>query len=187
MNEKDEVLFYKEWLPLPKDQFRVLQYLTMNGTFCGNLSVLLRKLHLSTQQKNRDKLKESIELLTTNEMIESTHSGNTYTLKIIPKDTELYLPCEWITVIMNTKFSKSVAHEVVIKILLWFWDNGTSEFNDIDIEKALNIKEGTIGAAKKVLKEDFQLLSLHSQPLKLGNCYYGKKQFAAVAVWLNKN
>ena len=72
------VVFYKEWLPLPKNDFRILAMLAeRGGSFKGSQADICRCLHIAPgQSKTNAKLQASIETLTSNGWITSQKQGN---------------------------------------------------------------------------------------------------------------
>lgn len=161
MFKEKETIFYKEWLSLPKGQFRLLILLAYSGGFSGNLSELCRRLGLKPQNKTIKAIRKNIEELTKEEMIESVTSGRKHSLKIIPKETEIIIPSRWIDIIkIREKYCKSVAFEVVIKVLLWMLDNDDKLFRNQQVASELCISETTVGYAKKVLINDFDGLNI---------------------------
>lgn len=66
----DEVIFYREWLPLPKAQFNVLAMIAeQGGSFSGNYTDICRYLGVTCQSRNRNALRAAIEELTQNQFI----------------------------------------------------------------------------------------------------------------------
>ena len=185
MNTENNAKFYREWLPLPKDQFRILIYLARNGSFSGNLSDLLRYFSLSLQQKNRESVRNAISALSESGMIECSHSGNTYKLQMIPKEKEINLPCAWVDAFISKSFSVSVSKEAMIKVLLWLADYGSGLFTNDMIAADLDISVSTIGEAKKVLKYDFEAIMHEIITVKTTNGKYRRiGQAANISAWL---
>ena len=82
----EKVIFYLEWLPLPKAQFNILAMLAeQGGSFSGNYSDMCRYLNVTPQSRNRDALRTAIETLSSNGFIEWESRGRTQHLKLIPK------------------------------------------------------------------------------------------------------
>lgn len=57
----ERIVFYAEWLPLQKKDFRIMAMLADVGEFKGNLSDLCRYFSLNPQQTHRTALRASIE------------------------------------------------------------------------------------------------------------------------------
>ena len=89
MDEK--VAFYREWLPLPKNDFRILAMLAdKGGSFKGSLADMCRCLNVgSGQSKTNSRIRASIESLTADGFITHQKQGNTYTLSLVPKETKI--------------------------------------------------------------------------------------------------
>ena len=152
----EEVVFYKEWLNLSKREFRILMYLAIHGSQRANLSDMCRWFEVDPQTSNRNKIKAAIEELANSRMIQYSLKGRTYTLSLIPKETEITLPVEWVLQIMRReRYSDSVAVEVVVKVLLWLKDYGANRFQNFQITSELRIGTTTLNCAKKVLRDDF--------------------------------
>ena len=183
-----EIIFYREWLPLPKDQFRILLHLARYGSFSGNLSDLCRYFSLNPQTKNRNNVRNAIEELTESGFIECNKSGRTYNLKVIPKEKEIRLACGWVDEIRNKPFSVSVSAEAVIKLLLWLLDYGSELFTNDILAADLNLSVSTLNCAKKVLREDFGAILQEYVTTKLAEgVYHREGQIITVSAWLKED
>ena len=188
MNKNKEIKFYKEWLPLPKDQFRILFHLARFGSFSGNLSDLCRYFSLNPQTKNRNNVRNAIDALTASGMIDCAKDGRTYNLKLIPKEKEIHLPCAWVDALTGKPLSASISSEALIKVFLWLLDNGTAVFTNADLAAALNISTTTIVIAKKVLAEDFEAIIREYVTTKVEEGVYRREgQIVNVSAWLKEN
>lgn len=120
MDEK--VAFYREWLPLPKNDFRILAMLAdKGGSFKGSLADMCRCLNIgSGQSKTNSRLRASIESLTADGFITHQKQGNTYTLSLVPKETKIEVFRKWVDDVIYVKGfkSESVAWEQVLKMLI---------------------------------------------------------------------
>lgn len=152
--------FYPEWLGVEKNQFRILSLLAPTGEFTGNLSDMCRRLNISTQTRNRNKLREDIAELAAGGYITSIQNGRTYTLRAIPKETVIEIPTEWLGRIMNHNYhSEDVSWQAVLKVFLWITHNGnTPKVTRSDIAAVTNIGVDTITSALNVLDRDFNAL-----------------------------
>ena len=72
-----KVCFYREWLPLPKHDFRILAMLAeQGGSFKGSLADMCRLLNVTPgQSKTNAKLKASMETLTADGFITNQKQG----------------------------------------------------------------------------------------------------------------
>ena len=184
---KKNVKFYREWLPLPKDQFRILLHLARFGSFSGNLSDLCRYFSLNPQTKNRNNVRNAIEALAASGMIEYTKDGRTYDLQLIPKEKEINLPCAWVDEFTSKPFSASISAETLIKVLLWLQDNGTAVFTNADLAAELNISTTTIVIAKKVLANDFEAILKEYVTTKIAEGVYRREgQIVTLSAWLKE-
>lgn len=119
------VVFYNEWLPLPKAEFNVLAMVAEQGsTYAGNLSDMCRYLNVTPQSRNREPIRSAIESLTSKGFLSCETRGRTYHLKVIPRETEVRLPRLWLqSVIRHDYSSKSVSFAVVLKVFAWIMQN----------------------------------------------------------------
>ena len=151
--------FYREWLALDKNEFRILAMLADKKKFRGTLTDLCRHFGLDPQTKQINKLKDSIQSLSAAGLIEYSNSGRTHYLKPIPTDNKIQIPRRWAKPIMKAKgFSESVAWEQVLKVYVWICDNRNPEVTNAMIAADLNISVDTIGLAKNVLERDYQAI-----------------------------
>lgn len=184
---KRTVTFYREWLPLPKEQFRVLMYLARNGSFSGNLSDLCRYFSLTPQNRNRQNLRTAINALTEEGFIESSLSGRTYKLTLIPKEKEIVLLRSWVDAITSADavYSVSVSKENVLKVLLWLKDHGEEIFKNEEIQNDLGVGSTTIISAKKVLCEDFGAIIRNYITHKVDeDTFFTEGQIVNISAWL---
>lgn len=182
----DNMIFYKEWLTLDKKDFRILAMLAANGKFQGNLSDLCRYFSLDPQQRNRNQLRESIQQLCDQGLIECQMSGRTYTLQAIPKDNEIKMPQEWYETLRRHDYtSEAVSWEAVLKVLLWIIDNPRSVVTNREIAKDLSISVSTVGCAKNVLEREYSAITRKKVSQKLGENYFHTigQELVATAWW----
>lgn len=168
----EQTIFYREWLPLPKEEFNILMMLAdMGGSFSGNLSDMCGYFHVNTSSKNKAPLKRGIESLVTKGFITSQQSGYTYHLQIIPKEKKVELLRKWVDPILQADcFSESVAKAPVIKSLIWISQNSYSQVvTNEQIVPDLNISVSTFGAAKNVLERDFHVIMREVERVTLAN------------------
>ena len=182
-----KLIFYAEWLPLPKEDFRILAMLTEGGGFSGNLSDLCRYFSLNPQTKNRNNVRNAIEALAASGMIEYTKEGRTYNLQLIPKEKEIVLPCAWVDEFTDKPFTASVSVEALIKVLLWLQDNGTAIFTNADLAAGLNLSTTTVVIAKRVLLNDFEAIVKEYVTTKIAEgVYHREGQIVNVSAWLRE-
>lgn len=121
----DKITFYYEWLPLDKKEFELLAMLADQGEFHGNLSDICRHFGREPQNNARAKIRTSIAQLSQNGYITAKKDGRTYTLTLIPQETELLVFRELYEDIKNKKnFSRSVAWQQVLKVYLFDLQHG---------------------------------------------------------------
>lgn len=167
------LLFYKEWLPLDKHDFRIMAMLADKGKYSGSLSDICRYFLLTVQTKSRNKVKESIEMLTDEGFITCEISGINYTIEGIPKEEKIYFPQKGYEMILNSKHPKEqVSWEAVLKVALWLKDNNVDVITNADISSCLNISPSTIIAAKNVLQREYGTIDREKITKKLEDGSY---------------
>lgn len=154
----EEVIFYKEWLPLPKAEFNVLAMIAeQGGSFSGNYSDMCRYLGVTPQDRNRTALRNAIESLTSHGFISCESHGRTHHLTVIPKATEIRLPRLWVqSVIQHDYSSESVAFAPVLKVFIWIVHNDLSVVTNGMIAEDLNVSVSTVVSAKNVLEREYE-------------------------------
>lgn len=166
----DKITFYYEWLPLDKKEFELLAMLADQGEFHGNLSDICRYFGREPQNNARTRITNSIEQLSQNGYITVTKDGRTYTLTLIPQETELLVFRKLYENIKNKKnFSRSVAWQQVLKVYIFAIQRShdvakgkCSEYVfNRKIAAAINASEGIISDAHHVLANDLHAI-LHT-------------------------
>lgn len=184
MNEP--ITFYREWLPLDKKEFRILAMLADKGEFSGNLSDLCDYFSLSRQQRNRNALRSSIELLAASGFVTCEITGRTYHLKALPKATAICIPRGWLLRLKAREYtSEPVAWEQVLKTLLWVCHNTDPVVTNQEIAEDLKISISTIGCAKNVLEHEFEAITRRKVSEKIGEDIFRTigQELAASAWW----
>ena len=166
-----KVCFYREWLILPKNDFRILAMLAeQGGSFKGSLADLCRLLNITPgQSKHNAKLRTSIEALTADGYISHQKKGNTYTLTLIPKGEEIYVFRRWVEDVIYVKGfeNQSVAWEQVLKMLIWVYgQNGMAFHTASEIGEELGVSADVVGAAGRVLERQYQSISREPEKYK---------------------
>lgn len=154
-------MFYREWLPLDKKEFRILAMLAdFGGEYRGNLADMCRYFSVSPQHKNRVSFRDAIQHLTDRHYIESSVNGRTYNLRIIPKEKEIALPREWLERVRTHEYSsESVSWEAVIKLLIWLIVHNPEEMiTNQQIADDLDVSVSVVVSAKNVLEKDFEAI-----------------------------
>ena len=155
-----ECIFYKEWLHLPKDQFNLLAMIAASGgEFKGNLTDICNYLSITPQSRNRNRIKDSLNYLSSNEWIRCNKEGRTLLLALIPKEIEIKLPLEWVDLVIKHKYSGEVAWANVLKLYIWIvYNNGCISTNR-EIAAELGVSESTVCSAKNVLDKEFAIIA----------------------------
>ena len=184
----EKVIFYLEWLPLPKAQFNILAMLAeQGGSFSGNYSDMCRYLNVTPQSRNRDALRTAIETLSSNGFIEWESRGRTQHLKLIPKAKEVRLDRLWVqSVIRHDYTSESVALAPVLKVFIWIVAHCANEgiVTNRMIADSLNVSESTVCAAKNVLQYEYENITKKKVSEKWGDGFRRLGQeLAASAFW----
>ena len=183
--ENRKLTFYAEWLSLPKEQFRILVMLADVGAFRGNLSDLCRYFSVDPQTRNRNQLRAAIDELTRHGFIQSARTGNTYQLTIVPKETEITMPAEWVLRILRHEYnSEGVAWEIVLKVQLWLMQNAKDVVvTNEEIASAIDISVSQVVAAMNVLKSEFQAFRKSYAYWSFGDIFRRKGQIIDRSAW----
>lgn len=164
------VIFFLEWLPLPKAQFNILAMLAeQGGSFSGNYADICRYLNVTPQSRNRDALRAAIETLSSKGFITCESRGRTQHLKLIPKATEVKLPRLWVqSVIRHDYSSEAVAFAHVLKVFMWIVQNEQEVVTNQMIAADLSVSVSTIVNAKNVLEREYENITKKKVSEKLG-------------------
>ena len=179
------VVFYNEWLPIPKAEFNVLAMVAeQGGTYAGNLSDMCRYLNVTPQSRNREPLRSAIESLTSKGFLSCDTRGRTHHLKVIPKETEVRLPRLWVqSVIRHNYSSESVAFTQVLKVFMWITQNRMDVVTNAMIAAELGISESTVCAAKNVLQHEYENIIKKKVSQKWGDGFRSVGQELAANAW----
>ena len=182
----DCIVFYDEWLPLPKAEFNVLAMVAeQGGAYSGNYSDMCRYLNVTPQTRNREQLRTAIESLTSMGFLSCDTRGRTHHLKVIPKETEVRLPKVWVqSVIRHDYSSERVACAQVLKVFMWIMQNRMKVVTNAMIAVELGISESTVCSAKNVLQYEYENIAKRKISQKWGNGFRSLGQeLAASAFW----
>ena len=179
------VVFYDEWLPLPKVEFNVLAMVAeQGGTYAGNLSDMCRYLSVTPQTRNREQLRSAIESLTSKGFLSCETRGRTYHLKVIPRETEVKLPQLWVqSVIHHDYSSKPVSFAVVLKVFAWIMQNRIKVVTNAMIAAELGISESAVCSAKNVLLNEYENIARKKVSQKWGDGFRSVGQELAANAW----
>lgn len=189
MPKAKDLVFYREWFPLPKGEFRILAMLADKGQFSGNLSDLCRYFFVNPQTATRNRLANQINSLEEQGYIKVKRKGRTYTLTAIPKARIIKIAREHYELIRTrtrTPDGESVAWENVLKVYLWALENNFDNIiTNQMIQDDLLLSAGVICSAKNVLDREFG--AIHRQKVsKLtsdGEIYTIGQNIGASAFW----
>ena len=183
----NEVIFFREWLPLPKAEFNVLAMIAeQGGSFTGNYSDMCRYLGVTPQSSNRTAQKNAIESLVSKGFISCESRGRTHHLTVIPKATEIRLPRAWVqSVIHHDYSSEAVAFAPVLKVFIWIVHNDLSVETNGMIAEDLNVSVSTVVSAKNVLEREYENITKRKVSEKLGEDFFRTlgQELAAGAWW----
>ena len=179
------IVFYDDWLPLPKAEFNVLAMVAeQGGTYAGNLSDMCRYLSVTPQTRNREQLRSAIESLTSKGFLSCDTRGRTHHLKVIPKETEVRLPRPWVqSVIRHNYSSESVAFTQVLKVFRWITQNRMEVVTNAMIAAELGISESTVCSAKNVLQHEYENIIKKKVSQKWGDSFRSLGQELAASAW----
>ena len=164
------IKFYYEWLPLDKNDFRILALLAGYGEIQGNFSDLCSALTLSKSGKNNKRLKESITHLVDEHFIYACVKDNQLQMTIIPKENEINISRERFEQIYCKKFQTSIAWQNVLKVYLWINYIKTHELVvRAEIAGATNISESSITSATNVLQNELFFVQKNTEKTVRGD------------------
>ena len=155
------------------------------GVFRGTLADMCRYLSVDPQTHNRNRLRAAIDELTRHGFIQAARAGNTYQMSVIPKETEITMPAEWVARIRRHEYnSEGVAWEIVLKVQLWLLQNAKDMVvTNEEIASAIDISVSQVVAAIKVLKSEFQALIKDYAYWSFGNTFRRKGQIIDMSAW----
>lgn len=182
----EKVIFYLEWLPLPKVEFNILAMLSeQGGSFSGNYADMCRYLAVTPQSRNRTALKNAIEELSSKGFITCESRGRTQHLKLIPKATAIELPRLWVqSVIRHDYSSEAVAFAHVLKVFMWIVQNEQDVVTNQMIAADLGVSVSTVVSAKNVLEREYENITKRKVSEKLGeNVFRTLGQELAAGAW----
>ena len=181
----EQIVFYNEWLPLPKAEFNIMAMVAEHGgAYAGNLSDMCRYLTVTPQSRNRNQLRSAIESLTSKGFLSCETRGRTYHLKVVPRETEVKLPRFWVqSVIHHDYSSESVAFAPVLKVFLWIMQNSMDVVTNAMIAAELGISESTVCSAKNVLQYEYENIASRKVSQKWGDGFRSLGQELAANAW----
>ena len=159
------VVFYDTWLPLDKNNFRILAWVTyLGGSFHGNLTDLCKLFGITPQSSNREKISVAIQQLADQGFLIAKQHGRDLDICLSPKGTEISLARCWVQPILQHEYrSEPVSPEYVLKTLLWIArDNAAHNMAPVTnqmICEDLKISPSTLGLAKNVLSKELRAIS----------------------------
>lgn len=179
------IVFYDDWLPLPKAEFNVLAMVAeQGGTYAGNLSDMCRYLTVTPQTRNREQLRSAIESLTSKGFLTCDTRGRTHHLKVIPRETEVRIPRLWVqSVIRHDYSSEKVAFAQVLKVFMWIMQNRMRVVTNAMIAAELGISESTVCAAKNVLQHEYENIYKKKVSQKWGDGFRSIGQELWASAW----
>ena len=184
----EQIIFYAEWLSLPKAEFNILTMVAeQGGTYAGNFADMCRYLNVTPQSRNREPLRSAIESLTSKGFLTCDTRGRTHRLKVIPKETEVRLPRLWVqSVIRHDYSSEKVAFAQVLKVFVWITQNRMKVVTNAMIAAELGISESTVVSAKNVLQHEYENIIKKKVSQKWGDSFRSLGQeLAASALWMD--
>jgi hypothetical protein len=156
----DRIIFYKEWLSLPKEEFRILALTAAGGgQYSGTYTDMCNSLSVTPQSRNRNKIKSALEGLAAGQYVDWQSNGNTQNITVIPKEGKIKIPVDLLNSIMRHEYSsEDVAWEQVIKTFLWIYQNKEAIVTNQMIAADLGISESTVCNAKNVLEHEYDVI-----------------------------
>ena len=154
--ENEKLIFSREWLGLPKGEFKMLVMIADKGKSIGNLSDMCRYFKCTPQSATKNRLREALMFLDKRGIIKLSHKGLRYSAPLrysISDGDRIEIKRKYITEIRQHNYSRSVSWEKVLKVYLWTLCNANTQFTNRDLEKELGASESTLSEAKSVLIE----------------------------------
>ena len=184
----EKVVFFEEWLQLPKAEFNILAMVAeQGGSYSGNYSDMCKYLNVTPQTRNREQLRSTIESLTSKGFLTCDTRGRTHHLNVIPKETEVRLPKVWVqSVIQHNYSSENVACAQVLKVFMWILQNRMEVVTNAMIAEDLRISESTVCSAKNVLQYEYENITKRKVSEKRGEGFRTLGQeLTASAFWID--
>lgn len=182
-----DITFYEEWLELDKKEFRILAMLADQKEFKGTLNDICRYLNISTQSRNRNKIRESIQVLLDCRFINAKQDGRTWLMEVIPKDTEILVNhFLYERLLAHDYYTKSVSWEAILKVLMWLTKSGSNLHTDQEIAEAIKMSVDTVGDAKSVLENEFAAIVRNVSRRWDGEHWIRRGQYIDVKAWLDE-
>ena len=102
-------------------------------------------------------------------MIVSEVKGNTYTLRLIPKEKEISIPRKWLETLRRHEYSgESVSWEAVLKVELWTIEHQEQVTTNNKIADDLGVSVSTVVSAKRVLEREHSAIKRRKVSKKTG-------------------
>ncbi len=172
--QEDLITFDIEWLNLPKAEFKMLIMIADIGQNLGNASDMCRYFNRSPQNKNKNRLREALENLAEQNIINLEKQKNDYVatlLNPISQENKVCLKRKYATEILNHNYTQSVALENVLKVYIWLLKVGENLFTNRQIGDCIGVSESTVTEAKNALKEMGAVL-INKITIKEGEQFY---------------
>ena len=131
--QEDLITFDFEWLSLPKAEFKMLVMIADIGQNLGNASDLCRYFNRSPQNKNKNRLREALENLAEQNIIDLEKQKNDYVatlLNPIIQENEVCIKRKYVTEILHHNYTQKVAWETVLKVYIWLLKVGENIFTN---------------------------------------------------------
>ena len=187
LDTMQEVIFYQEWLPLPKAEFNILTMLAeQGGAFKGTYADMCRYLSVTPQSRNRNKIREALNSLKKQNFIRWEVGGRTHELQVIPKAKEIAVPRLWVQSVIRHDYStEDVASAQVLKVFLWICQSTNDIVTNDMIAMDLGVSASTVVSAKNVLEREYENITKRKISEKLGEDTFRTlgQELAANAWW----
>lgn len=172
--QEDLITFDIEWLSLPKAEFKMLVMIADMGQNLGNASDMCRYFNHSIQSKTKNKLREALESLAEQNIIDLKKQKNNYVatlLNPILQRNKVCIKRKYITEILHHNYTQSVAWEIVLKVYIWLLNVGENLFTNRQIGEYIGVSDSTVTEAKNALKEMGAVL-INKITIKEGEQFY---------------
>ena len=156
------------------------------GEYRGNLTDICNYLSVTPQSRNRNRIRNALNSLKSDNWIDWGNDGRTQMLSVAPKATEISLPLEWVDLVIKHKYAREVAWANVLKLYIWIICNKGDKSTNKEIAASLGVSETTVCSAKNVLEKEFGIITKRNISVR---CFDGFRSIGQIleasALWNN--
>ena len=184
ITEKEEYEFFEDWYLLEKYAFKILSVITIladeKRAYRGTLNDICEILEIQSSSGNKQKIKETLEWLATNNYVRIILDNTTYTISLAvaaEKDVKIIkIKKAWYTLIRKNSGKNSWVN--TLKVFLKIKDMSTDEIITCrELGAQLNMSVATVQRCAKTITSidfiDFKIFSKAINKKTLTGEYYG--------------